>query len=382
MTGSLSLRNAPCRMGRIGVLLGLLMAGGMRNSWCAGTPVTPPATGPRWVDARELTLEGRGWSDTKDFYDRLPAKAEGRVRASVWGLSHDSAGLRVRFVTDATALSARWTVRKESLAMSHMAATGVSGLDLYVKENGRWHWIGTGRPEHFPTNEKSLVSGLAAKEREFALYLPLYNGVKELQLGVPPEAKLRAAPPATAKPVVFYGTSITQGGCASRSGMAYPALLGRSLDWPTINLGFSGNAHSEPEMAALLAELAPAVYVLDPLPNMTAEMVTERLEPLVKTLRQAHPDTPILLVESIDYPAGELVTATRENIAAKNAALQQVYQRLQEAGIKHLTYVSGGQLIGLDGLGTVDGVHPTDLGFARMAEGLQPDLQRALKSAR
>lgn len=363
-------------------LFGFLMAGWMVVAFPATAQTTDTQSGPSWFDARELTIEGKGWTETKDFYDRLPAKAGKLVRAPVWSLSHDSAGLRVRFVTDATTVSARWTLRKESLAMSHMAATGVSGLDLYLKADGQWHWIGTGRPDQSPTNEKPLVSGLTAELREFALYLPLYNGVKEVRIGVNPGAQLRAAAPATAKPIVFYGTSITQGGCASRSGMAYPAILGRQLDWPTINLGFSGNGRSEPELATLLAELEPAVYVLDALPNMSPEMVATRLEPFVQTLRQAHPRTPILLLESIDYPAGKFVAATRDLIAAKNAELKRVYQRLKKAGVKQLTYVSAARLIGTDGLGTVDGVHPTDLGFLRMAEGLQPDLRRALKLTR
>ena len=116
-----------------------------------------------------------------------------------------------------------------------------------------------------------LVKGLKPGRREYVLYLPLYNGVQEVKIGVPEGATLEVAGPRPVgtKPIVFYGTSILQGGCASRPGMAYPAILGRRLDWPTINLGFSGNALSEPEVAQLLAELDPAVYVLDPLPNMT-----------------------------------------------------------------------------------------------------------------
>jgi GDSL-like Lipase/Acylhydrolase family/N-terminus of Esterase_SGNH_hydro-type len=336
-----------------------------------------------WRDARDLTVDGKGWTDTQSFYDRLPARAESLVRPAVWGLSHDSAGLCVRFVTDATNINARWTLRSASLAMPHMPASGVSGLDLYVKDKGKWHWVGGGRPAKSPTEERVLVKGLAQKEREFALYLPLYNGVRDVKIGIAGGKVLLPAPawPARLKPIVFYGTSITQGGCASRPGMAYPAILGRRLDRLTINLGFSGNALSEPEVAHLLAELDAAVYVLDPLPNMTAESVAARIEPLVTTLRQAHPEVPIVLVENEQYAADEFVAVAHAAVQAKNVKLRDIYRRLRKAGQRRLFYVPAAKLVGSDGEATVDGVHPTDLGFMRMADTLTPVLRRALKAS-
>jgi lysophospholipase L1-like esterase len=362
--------------------LGLLAAGGLGAALTAAAQTTPAETSLRWFDARELCVEGKGWADTSDFYDRLPAKAQGVVRPPVWNLSRDSAGMSVRFTTDATAISVRWTLRQASLAMSHMPASGVSGVDLYVRQRRGWRWVGAARPDKSVTTEKVLVSGLAAARHEFRLYLPLYNGVETVAIGVAAGKGVSPAEPATVKPIVFYGTSITQGGCASRPGMAYPAILGRRLDWPTINLGFSGNAHSEPELARLLAELDPAVYVLDPLPNMTGEMVATRLAPFVATLRQAHPRTPIVLVESVAFPAGALVIETRERVADKNARLREIYRALTRSGQQKLFYVPAGRLIGEDGDGTVDGVHPTDLGFVRMADALEPVLRRALKASR
>ncbi len=198
---------------------------------------------------------------------------------------------------------------------------------------------------------------------------------------MPQGAKLEAAPPrpASLKPIVFYGTSIVQGGCASRPGMAYPAILGRRLDREQINLGFSGSAWSEPEVAQLLAELDPAVYVLDPLPNMKEEWVAPRIERFVTLLRQAHPKTPIVLVENIAYPDGDYVEPRREHYAKANASLKELYGRLRRAGDKHLLYVAAEGLLGPDSEGTVDGTHPTDLGFLRMADAIEPTLRRALK---
>lgn len=349
----------------------------------AATPPTNAASQLRWQDARALRVEGKGWQDTKDFYDRLPARAEMLVRPAVWNLSRDSAGLCVRFVTDATTIAARWKLRKESLAMPHMPATGVSGLDLYVRGGNRWHWLANGRPTK-GEEEKVLATGLEPARREYRLYLPLYNGVTEVAIGVPEGSELTSAAPGNEgeKPIVFYGTSIVQGGCASRPGMAYPAILGRWLDRPTVNLGFSGNAHGEPEVAQLLAELDPAVYVLDPLPNMSAPMITERYEGFVRALRAAHPVTPIVMVENLDYADSGFVSKRREHTAASNGQLREIYRRLVKAGDRRLFYVTGKALIGTDGEGTVDGAHPTDLGFWRMAKALEPELKRALKKNR
>jgi hypothetical protein len=219
--------------------------------------------------------------------------------------------------------------------------------------------------------------------RQYRLYLPLYNALEAVAIGVPPEAAFEPAPPwpkRAARPICFYGTSITQGGCASRPGMAYPAILGRRRDWPTINLGFSGNAQSEPEIAELLAELDPAVYVLDPLPNMKPEWVAERMEPFIRKLRAAHPRTPIVLVEHIEIGNGLFVPTRRSSYTTSNAHLRKIFDKLVRAGDRRLFYVRGEKLLGDDGEGTVDGVHPTDLGFVRMADAIEPVLKRVLKA--
>jgi hypothetical protein len=325
-----------------------------------------------WYDIRDLGVEGQGWKDTKAPFDRLPAKAEGVVRAAVWSLGQHSAGLCVRFTTDAANLHARWTVTSDRLAMPHMAATGVSGLDLYVKIDGRWRWLAVGQPRQAPTNTAQLAANLPPGVREYLLYLPLYNGVSSVEVGIPAGSKLSVAPPPTvSKPIVFYGTSITQGGCASRPGMVHTAILGRRLDCPVINLGLSGNGKMEPELAALLAELDPAAYVLDCLPNLSPAEVTERLVPFVETLRKSRPHTPIVLVEDRNYADAFLVPARRERNEGNHAALRAAYQKLTSAGVEHLHYVPGEHLIGDDGEGTVDGSHPTDLGFLRQAEALE-----------
>jgi len=333
-----------------------------------------------WYDARQLTVEGQGWTDTAAPYDRFPAKAEGVVREAVWNLSRHSAGICVRFSSNADKISARWKVTAANLAMPHMPATGVSGLDLYIKADGKWQWIGAGRPEK-QESDCVLASGIPAGEHEYLCYLPLYNGTDKLEIGVPPDAALAKAgarPAGHDKPIVFYGTSITHGGCASRPGMAHPAILGRRLDTPVINLGFSGNGTMDPEVGALLAELDAAVYVIDCAPNMSPEVITERAEPFVTALRAAKPDVPIVLVECVAYQAGAVLPEKKAAYMNKNKALREAYDRLVAKGVPNMSYIEGPALLGDDGDATVDGTHPTDLGFQRIADAMEPVLRKAL----
>lgn len=335
-----------------------------------------------WKDAKALTLEGKAFADTKAPYDRLPAKAEGVAPKAVWNLSRDSAGMAVRFVSDSPTIYARWTVIKENLAMPHMAATGVSGLDLYARdEKGQWKWVAVGKPTA-KTNTVALVNALKAGEREYLVYLPLYNGVEQLEIGVKPNTKLAAGPARDekhAKPILFWGTSITHGACASRPGMCHPAMLGRQFDRPVINMGFSGNGRMDPEVTALLAELDPAVYVIDCLPNMDAKAVSERTEPLVNTLRKAHAETPIVLVEDRNYADSWIVENKAQRNTANQAALKAAFEKLKAAGVKNLFYVETRDLLGEDRDDTVDSSHPNDLGFARQAKGIGKVIEQAMK---
>jgi hypothetical protein len=333
-----------------------------------------------WKDATDLTIEGRGWTDTTSPYYRLPDRAEAVVRPPVWDLAGNSAGIAVRFVTDATEIRAKWELTSANLAMNHMAATGVSGLDLYVRLNGRWRFLAVGRPGA-QSNEATLVSEMPKGKREYILYLPLYNGVSSVRIGVPQGNTLEPAPPRErgARAVVFYGTSITQGGCASRPGMAYPAIIGRALDIEAINLGFSGNGRGEPEIADLLAELDPAVFVIDPLPNMAGDTVYERLGYMLKTLHARRPNTPVILVEHPIFTPAFTVEKGRAASKGWNEPLRRLYDENAPAWKGRLHYVRCDDLYGSDGEATVDGIHPTDLGFLRMATVLEPAIRKALK---
>ena len=333
-----------------------------------------------WHDVTQWGIEGRGWGnqERKRWFDRFPAKAEDKVTASVWGLSRHSAGMMVRFKTDANAILAKWKVTSSRLGMPHMPPSGVSGLDLYARDTkGKWRWAAATKPTK-QEMQATLLRGITPDLREYALYLPLYNGTESLQIGVPEGVKFERLAPRKAKPLIFYGTSITHGACASRPGITHPAILGRWFDLPVINIGFSGNGKMHKEVGDLMIEVDAAAYIIDCLPNMNEAMVTERCVPLVKQLRKARPDTPIVLVEDRRFPNSWLVPTKSKFHDDNQAALRKAYAKLMAAGVKHLYYLEGDALLGDDAEGTTDASHPNDLGFMRQAEAFAPVLRKAL----
>jgi lysophospholipase L1-like esterase len=333
----------------------------------------------QWHRIEPKDVEGQGWPDVQSPFDRLPAKAEGIVKDRVWALARHTSGLNVQFSTNAKSIWVRWTVSNERLAMSHMPATGVSGVDLYVKRGNVWLFAAAGRPSAYPTNEVRLVRGSGMRAARYRLYFPLYNGVTSLEVGVDAQATFKVEPPRTSPPIVFYGTSITQGGCASRPGMSYVAILGRRLDVPVLNLGFSGSGKAEPEVARLVAELDPAVLVLDPLGNLFPSEVSERLPHFIEVIRQSHPELPILLNENLYYPTTAIDAARENRVNDSNRRLQEILRQRQAEGDRWIEIIPASNLTLLDGDGTVDGTHPTDLGMKLMADAFEPSLRRALE---
>jgi len=337
---------------------------------------------PKWISADTLSIEGRGFTETERFFDRLPSAAKDVVRKQVWDLSRDSSGMLVRFQTDSKSIHVSYQLLKDRLAMPHMPATSVSGVDLYAEtESGDMRWVAVGKPGR-QTVQARLIDQLKptsdGKLRTYQLYLPLYNGIDELKIGVDAKATIQAAPIREVKPIVFYGTSIMHGACASRSGMSISAILGRRLNRPVINLGFSGNGRMEKEVGQFVCQLDASVFVVDCLPNLGPKQVTERCEPLVRQIRKAHPDTPILLVEDRVF-TNAWIRQGRENFHADNQkALREAYDRLSKAGINNLHYLPGKNLLGDDREAATDGSHPNDLGMMRYADAYEPVLRKIL----
>ena len=323
-------------------------------------------------------LEGQAWpKEIKSFYDRLPARAEQTVRKEVWDLSRHSAGLYIKFKSNSDQIMVRYVATsKGNFAMPHMPATGVSGVDLYaIDHSGRWVWA-PGQ-YHFGDTITYKYSNLEADKNyrsrvfEFRLFLPLYNGVSWMEIGVPQGKTLIPMPLSEEKPVVIYGTSIAQGGCASRPGMAWTAILERQLDYPLINLGFSGNGRLEKPVIDLMTEIDAKIYVLDCLPNLVNipdKELEAKIRESVKGLQAKRPSTPVLLVEhSLGSHSGIINAKRVEDCERSTKVLQQTFAQLKSEGVKNI-YILSNAALGMDINSTVDGSHPTDLGMKQHAD--------------
>jgi hypothetical protein len=315
-------------------------------------------------------LEGTEIADSlkENPYDRLPLSFKEVVRKPLWDLSKNSAGLSIRFLSNSGCISVKWTLLN-NFNMNHMAETGIKGIDLYFNNDGKWQYLNTARPVNIE-NEFMLIRNMPAVMREYKMYLPLYDGIENIEVGIDPGSVIEKPAVSNCGSIIFYGTSITQGGCASRPGMAHTNIISRKLNIDCINFGFSGNGKMEQPVNELIAGFDPLLYVIECLPNMTSEQVTERTVPLVKTIRDKHPETPIVLVENFIYETLALDTAEYSIVTEKNAALKNEYDKLTEAGFSNIFYINSEHATGDDHEGTVDGVHFTDLGFLRYADFL------------
>lgn len=333
-----------------------------------------------WHDVTKWGVEGREFGDMERlrWFDRLPKSAEGKVTPAVWSLSRDSAGMMARFKTDSPSLHVRYKLMKSKLEMPHMPATGVSGVDLYARDkDGKWKWVQVAKPAAQEVKAQ-IISDLAPGEREYAAYLPLYNGVESLEIGVPKGAKFEGLAPRK-KPVVFYGTSITHGACASRPGMVHTAILGRRFDTPVVNLGFSGNGRMDAAVGDFLTKIDAAVYVIDCLPNMQPADVLAKCAPLVRQIRAAKPDVGIVLVEDRRFTNSWITPKKAKFHDDNHAALRESYEKLVKEGVKNLYYIEGDKLLGDDTDGATDASHPNDLGFMRQADVMEPVIRKAAR---
>lgn len=336
------------------------------------------------------SLNGLAWpKEVKDYYDRLPARAGQTVRKAVWDLSKNSAGINIRFKTNADEIIIKYVV-SGSMQMPHMPATGVSGIDLYAKNSdGRWLWA-TGRYA-FGNTVVYHFSGLRSKDDyvkdlQYTLYLPLYNSVKWMEINVPKEAEFIPSPVKKEKPIVVYGSSIAQGACASRPGLAWTNILGRKLDRTVINLGFSGNGRLEKEMIDLLAEIDAKLYVLDCLPNLVApQYVTtaelkKRIVTSIKQLQSKQPSIPILFTEHDGYADEEINPAEKKRYQDANTTLKEVLDSLTTTGMKNVFLLSKKE-INQDIETTVDGTHSNDAGMMRYADAYEKIIREILNES-
>ena len=332
------------------------------------------------VQGQIMTSEAR-----ECYYHRLPAKYKGVVRKAVWNRGTTSAGERIVFSTNSKTITVRYKV-SGAHAMPHMPATGVSGVDLYsYDKHGNEVWLkGKYSFKDTVTYKYSAIEMENAKGKyhRYTLFLPLYNEVKWMEIGVEEGTKFRFEEDSPVKPIVAYGTSICQGACASRPGMNWTNILTRRLGRTVVNLGFSGNAMHEKEVIDMVSDVDAAVYILDGMPNSFSIPVPALQDTLVKAVKQIRakrPDTPIILTDHSGYPQGKVDKKYKADELNALESLEAAYRQLVAEGVQGLYRLTYDE-IGMKAEMMVEGIHMSDYGMTRYADAYEPLLREILKA--
>jgi hypothetical protein len=334
----------------------------------------PDKNGIVWFDAQEepFSLVGFEWIKQDSVYRRLPVHPNWEIRSGVDELANWTAGGQIRFRTDSKRILVKVELSAKS-GMYHMPATGQSGFDLYMVDEGIQRYLKTSRfspdtiayqAELFNADENHL--------RTFTLNFPLYNGVNSLKIGLEYKSGIQAPPPFSFPgKIVIYGTSITQGGCVSRPGMAYSNIISRKLDAQFVNLGFSGNGRGEPALAHLISQISDVSLIILDYEANASKTIVNTLEPFIDILREEQPDTPILIMSKTRYARAIEGSKGYELLLSNRDFQEMLVNEKKAAGDKNIYFLDGSTVLGDDyDECTVDGVHTSDLGSKRIADAL------------
>lgn len=347
------------------------------------TAAIPMVNAQKYVDAKTLRIINQPWPDARFGYGRIQKGMSEYYNDDAAWLLDQTAGVAIRFASNTRQVSVRYTLQTNT-HMNHQAPTGTKGVDLYMLDGNEWCYLNTLRPEDQRSQEGQIVEVLDGQNHEFMLYLPTYDGVKELYIGVDEGAEINAGnydAIDAGKKAVAYGSSIMQGGCCSRPGMNGTAILSRMLNCEVVNMGMSGHATMEASHAKALATIPDVdLFIIDPVPNCDDVACRDKTYDFLKTLRTACPGVPIIMVEGHIYPYGRF-TRMGDYIRSKNAYIRAAYDKIVAEDPTNMYYVTAEMLAPAVVEGTVDAVHMTDIGFLEYAKVLAPLMEPFVKGS-
>ena len=340
----------------------------------------------KWFSADDepMRLTGFYFRKKGEAFRRFPL--DEKLPPAVNGLSWHTAGGQLSFMSDTKVVRIKVTLGHESL-MDHCTKIGSSGFDIYMGKPGeKQYFCGSSRIKvHNDSYEVDMFRSEHAEMREFTLNFPLYCGIDSFEIGFSEDAAVKAPSPwKDDAPVVVYGTSITQGGCANRPGMAYTNILSRRFNRPFLNYGFSGSGRGEPYVFEQLAKIEnPAMFILDYEANAHKEGIFNTLKNGIDILREKHPEVPIMVVSQFHFNREYIITGS---VTARVKDAEDTWRferaevnRRRRAGDKNICFVYGGWKNEEDWTEfTVDGIHATDLGFYMFAKMITPKIAKVL----
>ena len=308
----------------------------------------------------------------KHSFQRLPDIYKNSIRKEVWDLSENNAGVSIQLNTNCKNLKLKWNVKLD-FKMNHMTDAGIKGLDIYEHANNQWKYLSTGLPNS--NKNEHLIEFNNVNKKTLCLYLPLYDSIVDLDIGIDDNSSLKFIKNYN-KPIVFYGTSITQGGCASRPGMAHTNIISRKTIYPCVNLGFSGNGHLEAEIGNILSKIDAKCFIIDCLPNVNISQIKSNTIPLIQSIRGINKiyhrpifflEQPLIHDQYID-----------EDVKEKNYVLASQIKECIKLGFKDIYLIKQKDCLGSDYEATVDGVHYNDIGFQRFSDHILKNIVSVL----
>lgn len=335
--------------------------------------VEPVVAQLKYVDAKTLTIINKIDPDCAPFSRINAEKYEARK-----SLGKTSTGVAILFRTNSRIIDAKWTTLKSKIGNNSTPILH-SGLDLYIRDNGEWIFAGVGRPTFNSTEHKfTIVKRMADGTKECMLYLPMHNGVTSLELGIEEGASIEPMESPFKYKMAFIGSSITHGSSASRPGATYVARIGRELNAEMANIGLSGQCKLDDYFANIVCENSADAFIFDTFSNSTEEIINERVYNFVKRVATAHPDKPMIFLQTIKRDIGYFDLGARERNDKQRAAAEKWMKSLCKE-FKNVYFINPGIILGDNHEGTVDGTHLNDLGVQCTMDYLLPKLKKILK---
>ena len=335
----------------------------------------------RYVDAAELNVIGKPIPTSKPFA-RIDTSKFDFPTATITRYANYSTGLAIAFTTDSKVISAKWETSPAN-AGNNMTAISQKGLDLYIKLDGEWVFAGVGRPDMkkapYDQHKWIIVEDMEPGVKECLLYLPLFDYVNSLEIGVEEGASIAAMENPFKYKIIVKGSSVTHGASATSPGKTYAARFGRDNGFYCCNVGFSGSSKLQKEYAEYLAAIEDVdAFIFDTFSNPSAEEIHARFDEFVDIVRAAHPEVPMIFMQTERRETRNFSTKIEAfEVAKQKAAEDEVKERMKTD--KHIYFIDSEGFLGYDHLGTADGTHPSDLGFTRMLEVISPKILKIFK---
>ncbi|WP_143715713.1 SGNH/GDSL hydrolase family protein [Pedobacter heparinus] len=355
------------------MLIGLIVA----IAFCRSTRLLAQTDSIVYTNASSLYMSGKLFN-TANPYQRIDTAKYPTLPAPVKRLLTHSAGLAICFSSNSTSISAKWCINKP-LSYSNMTTINSQGLNLYVQNKGKWQFAGVAKPDNKKCAQAVIVENMAKGEKKFMLYLPTYNELSSLEIGVAPGSSIKSTANVFKKRIAVYGSSVTQGASASRSGLAYPAMLSRHFGYDFINIGMSGSAKMEPAVVAMVNDVEADAYLLDCIPNASVQQIKDRTLNMVVAIQKAHPGKPIILLNSISREQGFVDVKMGAKVLAQNKAVDSIANILLTRHTRDFYFIDVKDFFGDDHEASTDYAHPNDLGNYRFVQKLQPIIAAIFK---